>query len=82
MLSQDQKQRYGGKAAILMCVQKQLPQMPILPFVVLEHGQNIDSVVGDFNAMRKPVIVRSSSPYEYSDFEGIFDSVPGEIETE
>ena len=25
--------------------------------------------------MKKPVIVRSSSPYEYGDFEGIFDSI-------
>ena len=25
--------------------------------------------------MQKPVIVRSSSPYEYGDFEGIFESV-------
>ena len=79
MLPQQDIQRYGGKAAILMYVQKELPGLPIPPFVVLEHGQSIDSVLRDFGAMRKPVIVRSSSPHEYGDFEGIFDSVPSVV---
>ena len=75
MIAQEQVQKYGGKAAILMYVQRKLPSLPIPPFVVLEHGQSVDAVLGDFNAMRKPVIVRSSSPHEYGDFEGIFDTV-------
>src|SRR3989344_3465147 len=75
MIAQEQVQKYGGKAAILMYVQRKLSSLPIPPFVVLEHGQSVDAVLGDFNAMRKPVIVRSSSPHEYGDFEGIFDTV-------
>ena len=75
MLPQADIERYGGKAAILNYVRDKLPDMPIKPYVVKAHDATIDSVVSDFDAMKKPVIVRSTSPHEYGDFEGIFDSV-------
>ncbi len=75
MLPDTQIQQYGGKAAILMYVKEKLPHMPIPQFVVKEHSHSIGTVMDDFRSMKTPVIVRSSSPYEYEDFEGIFDSV-------
>ncbi len=68
-------QQYGGKAAILRYMNEKLPTMPIPRFVVKQASQGIDSVLAEFKSMKKPVTVRSSSPYEYADFEGIFDSV-------
>ena len=67
--------KYGGKAAILSYLARKLPDLPIPPFEVKEAGQDIDTFGSRFRSMRKPVIVRSSSPYEYGDFEGIFESV-------
>ena len=67
--------KYGGKAAILLYLARKLPDLPIPPFEVKEAGQDIDTFISRFRSMRKPVIVRSSSPYEYGDFEGIFESV-------
>ncbi len=79
MLPQAEIQRYGGKAAILNHIKYQLPDMPIPPYVVKEYGDPLETIVADFQSMQKPVIVRSSSPHEYGDFEGIFDSV-GDVE--
>ncbi len=75
MLPVENIQTYGGKAAILMYVNEKLPHLPIRPFVVKEHGECANSVLSDFDLMQKPVIARSSSPHEYGDFEGIFESV-------
>ena len=76
MLPSAQIQQYGGKAAILNHIRDALPDMPIPRYVVKGAADSLGSVLADFNAMRKPVIVRSSSPHEYWGFEGIFDSVP------
>lgn len=76
MLPQADIWQYGGKAAILNHVGAKLLEMPIPKYVVKGATDNLDSIMADFRAMRKPVIVRSSSPHEYGDFEGIFDSVP------
>lgn len=74
MLPPTEIQRYGGKAAILNHIRDNT-DLPVPAYVVMQAGQDVSSVIGDFNAMQKPVIVRSSSPYEYGDFEGIFESV-------
>lgn len=75
MLSNEEIQKYGGKVAILNHMGERIPSLSIPRYVVKSHGDPTKSLKSDFNAMRKPVIVRSSSPYEYGDFEGIFDSV-------
>jgi hypothetical protein len=71
---------YGGKGAILNHVRDNLPDMSIPPYVIKQYGQPLDSVLPQFAKMKKPVIFRSSSPHEYGDFEGIFDSLKG-VET-
>ncbi len=70
-------QRYGGKAAILNFVREKVPTMPIPFYVVKEHSQEMGTLLSTFEQMKKPVIVRSSSPHEYGDFEGVFESVKG-----
>jgi len=75
MISQTEICRRGGKAAILDYVREKLPDMPIPRYFVLEAGQGLDVILPEFETMIKPVIVRSSSPYEYGDFEGVFESV-------
>jgi len=74
MLPQTDIDKYGGKAAILNHIRENT-DLPIPNYVVMQAGQDASSVLGDFDSMQKPVIVRSSSPYEYGDFEGIFESV-------
>jgi len=74
MLPKTEIDRYGGKAVILNHI-KDNTDLPIPSYIVMQAGQNVSSINGDFNVMKKPVIVRSSSPYEYGDFEGIFESV-------
>lgn len=74
MLPQTEIDKYGGKGAILNHIRDNT-DLPIPTYVVMQSGQTVSSVLDDFNAMQKPVIVRSSSPYEYEDFEGIFESV-------
>lgn len=66
MITKEQIERYGGKGAILNYLRQNCPDLPIPSY-------SYD--IADFTHMRKPVIVRSSSPHEYGDFEGIFDSV-------
>lgn len=75
MLSKENISNYGGKAAILNYVKEKLPHIPIPNYVVKQFGTTLDGVLTDFNSMKKPVIVRSSSPFEYGDFEGIFESI-------
>lgn len=74
MLPKQDIDRYGGKAAVLNHISEKT-SLPIPVYVVKEAGASVDSVLDAFGSMRKPVIVRSSSPYEYGDFEGIFESV-------
>jgi hypothetical protein len=74
MLPQTEIERYGGKAAILNHIRDNT-NLPIPSYVIMQAGQDMSSINGDFDHMKKPVIVRSSSSYEYGDFEGIFESV-------
>ena len=74
MLPTKEIQKYGGKAAILNHIRDNT-NLPIPTYVILEAGQSLDSVLPIFQSMQKPVIVRSSSPHEYANFEGIFESV-------
>lgn len=74
MLPQQEIQKYGGKAAILNHIRDNT-NLPIPNYVVKEAGQSLDSILPTVTQMRKPLIVRSSSPYEYDNFEGIFESV-------
>lgn len=76
MLPEAEIQKYGGKAAILNHMRERLPDLPIPRYVVHEAGQDFESALRAFRSLAQPVIVRSSSPYEYAGFEGIFDSVP------
>lgn len=75
MLAYDDIQKYGGKAAILNHVKEKIPSMPIPSYIIKLHSDTLDNILPEFESLHKPVIVRSSSPYEYSDFEGIFESV-------
>jgi len=75
MLPKQDIEKYGGKGAILNYIREKLPNMPVPFYVIKEQGSSLDSVLNDFKSMKKPVLVRSSSPYEYGDFEGIFESV-------
>lgn len=74
MLPNQDIQRYGGKAAILNHIRDNT-QLPIPRYLVKEAGASLSSVLSSFESMKKPVIVRSSSSYEYANFEGIFESV-------
>lgn len=74
MLPAEEIQKYGGKGAIISHIREKLPDMAIPPYFVMNECQTADDVASEFNQLRKPVIVRSSSPDEYGDFEGIFDS--------
>ncbi len=76
MISTEDIARYGGKAAILNHLKAALPDLPIPAYVVKRHVQSLDDVAADFEKMKKPVIVRSSSPYEFDDFDGIFETFP------
>jgi hypothetical protein len=80
MLSNEDIQRYGGKATILNYVKEKLPHLEIPQYIVKQKKDNLSSILTDFNSMKKPVIVRSSSPFEYGDFEGIFESIK-DVET-
>lgn len=77
MLPQSDIQQYGGKAAILNHIRENVADHHIPRYVVLEHGQPVASIKRYFDALRKPVMARSSSPYEYENFEGIFHSDHG-----
>ncbi len=74
MLSESLIKQYGGKGAIVNYVKDSVPKMPIPNYVIKEYKQPVTEIISDFKSMKKPVIVRSSSPYEYEDFEGIFES--------
>lgn len=74
MLQQTEIKKYGGKGAILNHIRMNT-DLPIPNYFVMQAGQTISSITGDFNSLKKPAIVRSSSPYEYADFEGIFESI-------
>lgn len=77
MLPQADIQQYGGKAAILNHVREKLPHIYIPPYFIDPSTAGLRDIPDKFEDMKKPVIVRSSSPSEYGDFEGIFDSIEG-----
>ena len=68
-------QKYGGKAALLHELQKALPKLPIPPFSVYGYAEPFTSAITAFNQLKKPVIVRSSSPHELFGFDGIYETV-------
>jgi len=74
MLPQQEIQKYGGKATILNHIRDNT-NLPLPNYIVKEAGQSLDSILSTVTQMRKPLIIRSSSPYEYANFEGIFESV-------
>jgi len=74
MLAKADIDRYGGKAAGQDYLSERT-KLPILPYKKKEAGAPMDPILAAFRRMKKPVIVRSSSPYEFGDFEGIFTSV-------
>src|SRR3989344_485650 len=76
MLPAEQIEQYGGKGAILNHIRDELPDMAIPPYVVKQQGQWLWSIRKELRELKRPLIVRSSSPHEYGDFEGIFESVP------
>jgi hypothetical protein len=75
MLPTQDIQQYGGKGAILNHIRDNAPDIPIPDYVIKKQGQWLWSIRKELNILQRPLIVRSSSPYEYSDFEGIFDSI-------
>jgi hypothetical protein len=75
MISRDDIQQYGGKGAILNRIRERCPNLPVPPYGYKHHGDSMDSALKVFEGLKKPVVVRSSSPHEYGDFEGIFASV-------
>ena len=75
MLNQTAIKQYGGKGAILNYVRESIPGLSIPNYFIKEHNHSFNDVLSDFKSLKKPVIVRSSSPFEYEDFEGIFESV-------
>jgi len=68
--------KYGGKGAILNHIRDNAPDIPLPRYFVQGAGERLWSVRKKIKDLRYPLIVRSSSPYEYADFEGIFESVP------
>ncbi len=84
MLPRQYIEERGGKAAILDYVRDKT-DLPIPKYEVIgfeDAPSKIARVFSDIQAPHafgnpKPIIVRSSSPYEYGDFEGVFESVPG-----
>jgi len=68
--------KYGGKGAILNHIRDNAPEIPIPRYFVKEEGKSLWSVRKELRDLQYPLIVRSSSPYEYADFEGIFESIP------
>ena len=75
MLSTEEIEHYGGKGAILNHIRDKLSDVPIPRYVVKQQGQWLWSIRKDLQKLQRPLIVRSSSPHEYGDFEGIFESV-------
>ncbi|MCK5474255.1 MAG: hypothetical protein KAI53_02515, partial [Candidatus Aenigmarchaeota archaeon] len=77
MLPDSEIKRYGGKGAIINHVAANIPEMHIPRYIIKRQEDSFDGIIPEFNSMKKPVIVRSSSPHEYGDYEGIFDSLKG-----
>ena len=77
MLPTEEIEQYGGKGAILNHIRDELPDVPIPHYIVKQQGQWLWSIRKELRELQRPLIVRSSSPHEYGDFEGIFESVAG-----
>jgi len=73
-ISSDDVQRYGGKGAILNRISERCPSL-VPPYEYKHYEDGMDAALQAFERLKKPVVVRSSSPHEYGDFEGIFASV-------
>ncbi len=74
MLPAEQIQAYGGKAAILNHVKEALPGVAMPGYFVIsadESARNHEERAAELGDL---LAVRSSSPHEYADFEGIFES--------
>lgn len=76
MIQKEDIVKYGGKAAALNQICSRIPKLPVPPYVVKQYEQPIDTILSDFQSIKKPVIVRSSSPLDLDAFDGIHDSVP------
>lgn len=74
MLPKEEIQEYGGKGAIVNHIKEKIPDMPIPNYFFMQPEQDVQSILSEYDQLEKPVIVRSSSPEEYGDFEGIFES--------
>jgi len=76
MLPTNQIAQYGGKGAIINHIHEKLPKIYIPPYVIKQQEQWLWSIRKELRTLKYPLIGRSSSPYEYADFEGIFESIP------
>lgn len=74
MLPRAEIEQYGGKGAILNYIRDKT-SLSIPRYVVKRHDETLDSRLKELEPITWPIIARSSSPFEYGDFEGIFDSV-------
>ena len=77
MIQQSEIEKYGDKAAILNHILEHLPEAPILPYKTIDARIEQDNVLDIvYGKIPEPWIVRSSSPYSFGNFEGLFRSVP------
>lgn len=77
MLPKSEILKYGGKGAILNHVKDNLPEISIPEYLIINpyNAESLDGLFSKTSKLKSPLIVRSSSPFEYGDFEGIFASI-------
>ncbi len=77
MLPESEIREYGGKGAILNHVRDTLSDMPIPAYIIINpyDAESLNELLLKTSKLKAPLIVRSSSPFEYDDFEGIFASI-------
>ena len=73
MITQDLINRGGSKLEITRALLEAEVDIPIPRSAWKYFGQSLDSIKAEFEAMRKPVIVRGSHP---NDYHGFIDVVP------
>src|SRR3989338_11113035 len=66
-------QRGGSKLEITRALLEAGIDMPIPRSTWKYYGQSLDSILPEFNKMKKPVIVRGSHP---NDYHGFIDVIP------
>lgn len=76
MLPRDIIDAVGGKGALVDHMHTELPKLPIPDYVLHAYDREFEYLARASDRLKKPQILRSSSPFEYENFEGIFDSVP------